>query len=150
MAKVTIQTHGFKELERALAEELPKATAKNVLRRSATNAMKLIEDRARGLAPVERGRLRDGIVTKPTKAKRVSRTRFASSSGVEVATGPTGRPEGGNASWQEFGTVKMAAHPYMRPAADAEGHNVIDIVRTELALQIDKAKARIARKAARG
>lgn len=145
-----VKVSGFKELEKALAEELPKATAKNVLRRTAINSMQRIEDKAKGLAPVERGKLRDGITTKTAKAARVSRTRFARSSGVEVLTGPTGRPEGGNPSWQEYGTVKMPAHPYMRPAADAEGLNVIEQVRDELAAQIEKAKARIARKAARG
>lgn len=149
MAKIKIE--GFRELERALAEELPKATARNVLRRTAVNASKRIVDRAKQLAPVERGKLRDGIVTKNAKATRqAGSVKFDRSKGVEVLTGPTGRPEGGNASWQEYGTVHMPAHPYMRPAADAEGQAVIDEVRDELALQIDKAKARIAKKAAKG
>ena len=148
MAKTMIKTHGFKELERALAEELPKATAKNVLRRSATEVMQnRIESRARELAPKERGKLADGIVTKPVRAKRVSRTQYASQSGVAVATGPTGRPEGGNASWQEHGTANMPANPYMRSAVDAEGEAVIDDIREVLTAQIEKAKARIARKA---
>lgn len=146
----TIRISGFRELERALAEELPKATAKNVLKRTAINAMARIEDRARQLVPVDDGDLKKSIATKPVKAKRVSRTRYASSSGVEVATGPTGRQEGGNAAWQEFGTVKQAAQPYMRPAADSEAENVIAEVRDELAAQIEKAKARIAKKAAKG
>jgi HK97 gp10 family phage protein len=147
---VSIQLRGFSELERALKDELPKATSKNILRRTALNAMKPIEERAKELAPKDDGTLAASITTKVVKAKRVSRTKFASSDGVTVATGPTGRPEGGNAAWQEFGTVKQAAQPYMRPAGDYESDAALDIVRDELAAQIDKARKRIARKAAKG
>lgn len=149
MPAVTFKTHGFKELERALAEELPKATAKSVLRRTAINAMSRIEARAKQLAPREAGDLADSITTKPVRAARVSRTQFATQSGVTVATGPTGRQEGGVGAFQEFGTVNMPANPFMRPAVDGEAHAVIDIVRDELTAQIASAKARIARKAAR-
>jgi len=148
--KVTVTTQGFKELERALIEELPKATAKSVLRRTAIKAMKPLEARAKQLAPIDDGGLRDSITTKPVKAKRESRTRYASQSGVTVATGPTGRPEGGNPSWQEFGTVDMPANPYMRPSWDSEHGAILDTVKAELTTQITKAKGRIARKAARG
>lgn len=145
---------GFRELEKALAEEMPKATAKNTLRRTAVSVMKRrIEARAKQLAPVadvDGGQLRDSITTKTPKAKRVSQTRFAKSSGVEIWTGPTGREEGGNAAWQEFGTAHAPAQPYMRPAADTELAGVLDDLKDELTTQIGKAKDRIARKAARG
>lgn len=148
MAKIKLE--GFRELERALAEELPKATARNVLRRTAVNAMGRVEDRAKGFAPVDDGQLRDSITTKVVKAKRQrGSVRYVTSEGVEVHTGPIGRQEGGYGAFQEFGTVKQAARPFMRPAADTEGQNVIDEVRDELAAQIEKAKARIARKAAK-
>lgn len=149
--KIKTEIKGFRELERALAEELPRATAKAVLNRTAINASKRILDRARQLAPVERGTLRDGIVSKPAKARRQRGSfKFERSSGVEILTGPTGRPEGGNPSWQEHGTVKMPAHPFMRPAADSEGQAVIAEVKDELTAQIEKAKDRIRKKAARG
>lgn len=157
--KITVKTSGFKELERALAEELPKATGKAVLRRTAINSMKRIEDRMADLAPFDAndrdgdGRhLRETMTTKVVKAKRArGSVRFASQGGITVATGPapTGRRARRNAGFQERGTVKMPAQPYARPAADAEGMAVIDDVKTELASQIDKAKARIARKAAK-
>lgn len=151
MAKIKIE--GFAELESALVNELPKATARNVLRRAALNAMQPIEERAKQLAPVDDGQLRDSITTKVVRAKRQrGSVKFAASQGVEVHTGPLGRkgrPFGGNAAWQEFGTVKQAAQPYMRPAADFETDAVIDIVREELAAQIEKARSRIARKLAK-
>lgn len=53
------------------------------------------------------------------------------------------------AGWQEEGTVKMPANPYMRPAADASSDTVIDIVRSDLAVQVAKARKRIAKKAAK-
>lgn len=152
--KVTFKTKGFAELERALAEELPKATARNVLRRAGLKAMAAVESTAKNLAPKGSGDLAILIETKPVKAKRISRTRYARSEGVEIATGPTvnrktRRQEGGYAAWQEFGTVNMPANPYMRPAADAQRTAVPDEVGLELAEQIEKAKKRIARKTAR-
>ena len=138
-------------MERSLAEDMPKATAKNTLRRAAINAMKKIENHAKGLAPRDDGDLIESIKTKNVRAKRISATRFARSEGVTVATGPSGKNQaGGNAAWQEFGTVKNSAQPYMRPAADAQGQRVIDDIREELATQINKALARIAKKASKG
>jgi HK97 gp10 family phage protein len=152
--KTTARLVGFKELASALEAELPKATRKNITRRAAIDALKPLEQRAKALAPKDDGALANSITTKPAKAKRVSRTRYASTSGsISVMTGPTsGRgadSAGGNAAWQEFGTVKMPANPYMRPAADTEGQDTVDRLGEALAVQIDKAKARIARKAAR-
>lgn len=146
-----IKLEGFAELENALKDELPKATAKNVLRRSGKTAMGRIEDRAKQLVPVDDGQLHDSITTKPARAKRQrGSVKYAASSGITLLTGPTGRPEGGNAAWQEYGTVKMAAQPFMRPAIDEEAPNVIEDIRAELTTQIDKARKRIARKLARG
>lgn len=142
---------GFAELERALTDDLPKATAKNALKRAAIAAMKPIEERAKQLVPVDDGQLRDSITTKPARAKRQrGSVKYAASSGIEVLTGPTGRQEGGNAAWQEFGTVHMPANPFMRPAADFEAEGVIEDLARELKAQIDKAAKRIARKLARG
>lgn len=150
MTKVTFQMAGMRELQRALADELPRAVAKNVLKRSGIAVMrKHIEGPAKARAPRDRGRLADGIDTQPVKAKRGAGGRYARSDTIEIATGPTGRPEGGNASWQENGTVDSPAQPYMRPTADEGGPLVIADIRDEMASQIDKSRARIARKAAR-
>lgn len=154
-----VKLKGFRELERALAEDLPKAVAKGVLRRTAVNASKPLLTRMAQLAPYdpqdrdEDGRhLNESMRTQPVTAKRRrGSARFARSSGVEVLTGPApvGKRARANAGWQEEGTVKMAAHPYARPAADAEGEKVIAEVRDELAAQIEKSKKRIAAKAAK-
>ncbi|WP_288413844.1 HK97-gp10 family putative phage morphogenesis protein [uncultured Novosphingobium sp.] len=148
---VKLKLSGFRELERAMAEELPKATAKAVLRRTAVNAMEPVRLGMEARAPKDKRKLAGGMKTRNAKAERIPGTkRYAKQSGVSVNTGPTTGPvEGGNPAWQEFGTVDMPAHPYARPTADAEGMNVIAQVREELTAQIDKAKARIAKKAAK-
>lgn len=157
---MSMRISGFKELERALKEELPRATAKNALWRAATNAMKRVEEGMAQKAPYDANdrdgdgnHLRDTMKTERVKATRQQGSvRFDSRNGVEVRTGPApkGKRARANAGWQEHGTVKQAAHPYARPTADAEQANVIDDVRDELTVQIGKAKARIAKRALKG
>ena len=126
-------------------------TGKNAVKRGMLKAMKRIEDHAKVLAPKDSEKLASTISTKPVKAKRISRTRFAKQDGIAVQTGPSGkRIEGGNAAWQEFGTVNMPANPYMRPAADAEGQAVVDDLATILQEEVGKSVERARRKAARG
>ena len=47
----------------------------------------------------------------------------------------------GAAFWSklvEFGTVKMKAKPFIRPAVDAEGEQALDIIRTDMAKRIER------------
>ena len=150
----TFDVTGFKELEKSLLE-LEKISGKTTggkasLRRSLTKAMQPLEQRAKDLAPKDTGDLADSITTKKTKAVRISRTEFAKASGVEVSTGPTGKQEGGVGAWKEFGTVKEAADPFMRPAMDSEAHKVLVNVRDLTKADLDKAIVRAKRKAAKG
>lgn len=157
---MSIKLTGFREFEKALKEELPRATARNVLWRVATNAMKRVEDGMAQKAPYDPNdrdgdgnHLRDTMKTERVKATRQQGSvKFDSRNGVEVRTGPApkGKRARANAGWQEEGTVKQAANPYARPTADAEQNHVIDDVRDELAIQIGKAKARIAKRALKG
>lgn len=159
MSKITIRLEGFRELERALAEDLPKATAKNVLKRTAINSMEMVRQKMAQLAPFDPldrdedgNHLNETMKTEPAKARRQrGSVRFERSTGVQVMTGPApvGKRARANAGWQEDGTVKMAANPYARPAADSEGRAVVEFVKNELAFQIEKSKAKIANKLAR-
>lgn len=148
---IRVRLTGFRELDRGLAEELPKATAKSVLRRTAVKSMERVRTGMEDRAPKDKRKLAGGMKTKNAKPERIPGTkRYKKQNGVSVNTGPTTGPqEGGNPAWQENGTVNMPAHPFARPTADAEGMNVINDVRAELTKQIDAAKKRIARKAAR-
>lgn len=150
MTALKVSTSGFRELETALAE-LPKSTGKNVLRRAGRNALGPILTAAKNAAPVDEGDLRNSITIKNSKAKRqAGSVKFDPSTGVALDMGPVGRQEGGNAAWQEFGTVKSAAHPFMRPAWDGGKDAALVSLRTEIGLQISKAATRLARKAAKG
>lgn len=149
-----IKVEGFKGLEDALIELEQFSgrtnTGKNAVRRGMRNAMRRIEDKAKSLAPVDDGELRDSIKTKNAKAQRVKGSyKFQKQTGISILTGPTTYKGGRYAYFQEFGTVEMPANPFMRPAADSEGQNVIDIVGDELRDAIDKSLARARKKAAR-
>ena len=148
-----IASSGFDGLEDALIELEQFSgrtnTGKNAVRRGMRNAMKRLEDKAKALAPVEEGDLRDSIKTKNAKARRVrGSARYQRQTGISILTGPT-TPTGKHGYFQEFGTVDAPPQPFMRPAADSEGENVIAIVSDELRDAIDKSLARARKKAAK-
>lgn len=148
---MTVQLRGFRELERALSE-LPKATGKNVLRRVARGALQPMAEKARGLAPKDKGDLAASIQVSERRTKRVARiNRFDKNTGVEMAMGPvSGDAVLNYATFVEFGTIDTAAKPYMRPAFDSGKNGMLDYVVTNLGREIDKAATRLAKKAARG
>ena len=145
MARETFKLEGFRELERALAEDLPQTTSKGILTRLGKKAMKPVEDACRRFAPKDEGDLALSMRTEkvPKRQQTID--------GIEIRTGPAPKDLAtrNNAFFQEYGTVKMAANPYAAPAADAEGRNAIGLVRDGLADDIGKSKDRLARKLAR-
>jgi hypothetical protein len=155
---VTFKIEGFAELEKALATELPKATARNAMRRAAIESMEPMRERMSQLAPFDPNdrdedgqHLRDTMRTQSPKAKLARALGTSRDAGVVVLTGPApvGKRARSNAGWQEFGTVKMGAKSYARVAADSEAPVVFSRIKDALTEQVDKAKKRIARKAAK-
>ena len=169
MAKFKVE--GLRELERALAE-LPKATAKNTLKRTLKLAAQPIADEAQRLAPENFGTLKRSIVVTTKKPpnhdpgkKAFSKAKRAGASNAEaagalraarrVAPGVFAEAFVGvlqkvrQAIPQEFGTDKHPAQPFMRPAWDSKKMDALDIIKSELGNQITKAAERLARKAAR-
>lgn len=144
-----VRIDGLKELDDALAQ-LPKATGKAVLRRTAIRALAPVIAAAKGLVPVDDGDLRDSlkITTKLSKRQQRLNARAVAEgkASVQLFAGPAALP---HAHLVEFGTAKMAAQPYMRPAWDSKKDEVLELVRTELADEITKAAGRLARKTAR-
>jgi len=105
MAKVTSSSslEGFEATRRAFAAapELVKVAAQDVVAKSAF----AVAQRAKALVPVRTGKLKAAIVS--------------------ASTGLNGRIGVADKSvfyWRfvEFGTVKQSAHPFFRPAAEAE------------------------------
>jgi HK97 gp10 family phage protein len=143
---ISIKVKGIKECEEAL-NEFTNATARNVLKRVLFKAVEPVEKAAESRAPVAQGQLRSDIAisTQLTKSQRKENKK---QSAVEVYVGVGGK-RGPFAHLPEFGTAHSAPHPFMRPAIDANTGRVIEIFRQELNVEIEKAKERARRKAAR-
>ena len=141
-----VHIEGLSELKTAL-RELPDATAKNVLRRIMKKRGEPIAEHARQLVPVDQGDLRDSISvgTRLSKTQR-RQHRKDGPDDVEMFIGPGPHPQ---AHLQEFGTQHHPAQPFMRPAWDAERMGVLEGLKDDLWTEIEKAAARLARKAAR-
>lgn len=142
--EVKVRVLGLSQLEQGLSE-LPRATGKNVLRRVLRQRGEPIAERARNLAPVDEGDLKDsiGVSTKLSRSQRRKRRKKAA---VEMFVGPGGHPQ---AITQEFGTFFHPPQPFMRPAWAAEKGSILEDLSSDLWTEIDKAAQRIARKQAR-
>jgi len=146
MARVTVKTEGFKELQEALLE-LPKATGRNVARRALLKAAKPIAEAASANAPIgPTGKLHISIDA-GTQLTRRQRSQHTRASEVEVFVGVTNAAPHG--MHQEFGTAHNPPQPFLRPAFDGNVQQSLAIIRTELWNEIGKAAERLARKAAR-
>jgi HK97 gp10 family phage protein len=140
----SFRIEGLRETERAL-RELPKATAKGVLKRVLLKASNpLVADWTRR-APVLRGFLQRSIGA-GTKLSRRQKGKHRKESSVEVFVGAGSLPQ---AITQEFGTAHHAAKPAGRPAWDANKRTMLASMKSDLKAEIEKARARLARKAAR-
>jgi HK97 gp10 family phage protein len=133
--------------DKALAEVGTKATQKNILRRTLLKAAKPIDDEASSLAPVETGKLQVSVITgtRLTRSQRSTAYKAGSLGVVEVHVG-TALSRG---LFQEFGTVKMPASPFMRPAWESNKDKALKMVGDELWVEIRKATERAARKRAK-
>lgn len=140
MARATVRVEGLREVEAALAQ-LGKATGRNVMRRVAVKRLEPIAEAMREKVPVEQGDLRDSIAVTTKNPKR-NRKR----SEVEAHAGPGRHPQ---AHLQEFGTQHHGPQPFARPAWDAEKDGLLVGLAEDFWVEIDKAAARQARKAAR-
>lgn len=148
LASKTVTVEGLSETAAAL-DEFSKATSANILRRVLIAAGEPIAATARALAPVKTGRLVTSISVvpaQPSKMTRAGRGNYDKQSQVEVLVeaGPVVQ-----SITQEFGTVHNSAHPFMRPAWQSQRQRALQIVTEQLSVQIEKARARAARKVAR-
>lgn len=165
-----MKIEGLREVEHSL-KELPKATQGNVIKRAMTKAAEPMREAAENFAPVRTGRLKGNIVVSARAVNNVGKAEFASAmragkgidaaraalrearrnsdkkSHIELFMGPT--REIWYAHFPEFGTKKMSAKPFMRPAFDAYKEVVVSMVKDLLWAEIAKAAARLARKTAR-
>lgn len=144
MARETFTIEGLAELDEALSE-LPKATARNVLARVLKEQGAPIKDAGEALAPKDTGGLKASY-TVSTKLSRRQKGLNKKESDVEVYIGPGPAAKGVQT---EFGNAHQAAHPHLRPAFDGNVMKVLAGIRDSLASEIEKTRARIAKKAER-
>ena len=144
MAKQTFKIEGLKELDEAL-KELPKATSRNILRRTLIAQGEPIRADGERNAPKDKGGLKASY-TIGTKLSRRQKSQNKKESDVEIYIGPGPHAKGVQT---EFGNAHQAPHPHLRPAFDANVKRVLDGIKNELADQIEKARERLARKAAK-
>lgn len=167
---MTVKVSGLAELDRALGE-LPKATARNVLKRTLEKAAAPIVEEAKTLAPVKTGALRDSITTSTRVKNKVGNAEYASAmraglgkdaaraallsarrankgqgSFAELYVGPRrGKGVIRYAHIVEFGSNDTPPQPYMRPAWDGRKMQALDIIKGDLGNEIIKAARRIGR-----
>src|SRR5262245_35151845 len=112
---------GLSDLDRAL-EELPKATARNVLLRTLKEEGQPIADAGEALAPKLSGELAQSYQVS-TKLSRRQKRAATKESMVEVYIGPTSHPK---SVQTEFGNAHQPAQPHLRPAWDANVMKVLE------------------------
>ena len=144
MARQSFKVEGLKDLETALLD-LPKATARNVMLRTLKEQGAPIRDAGEANAPKLSGKLKLSYAIS-TKLSRRQKSLNKKQSPVEVYIGPGPHPKGVQT---EFGNAHQRAEPHLRPAFDAKVRLVLDGIKVSLAGQIEKARARLARKAER-
>ena len=140
----SVQIKGLDALAKAL-KELPDRVAKNGLRAAVYAGAKVIRDEAKLQAPVATGTMKRAVILKqiPELSNKNKQTFF-----VTVRQGKKYRKQGkkGNLSqdawyWRfvEFGTVKMSARPFLRPAFDMKKNDALTAIKTRLAERIEQA-----------
>lgn len=166
MAKsVRMNVQGLAEVEKAL-DNLGKSVGKSVLRRSLRKAAAPMRDRAKELAPVDDGELRDSIIVGGmlNKSQRSKHRKLTADerSAVELFVGPSYKLGAGGRHGHlvEFGTAPhivgglfagaqhpgTAPQPFMRPAFDAEARPTIERLKPLLWAEIDRVARRQAKK----
>lgn len=162
-ARMDVQ--GLADVERAL-DNLRKSVGRSVLRRSLRKAAAPMRDRAKELAPVDDGDLRDSIIIGGmlNKSQRSKHRKLTADerSAIELFVGPSYKLGAGGRHGHlvEFGTEPhivggvfagaqhpgTAPQPFMRPAFDAEAVPTIERLKPLLWAEIDRTARRQAKK----
>lgn len=144
------EVKGLKELNEAL-KQLPDNIARNVLRGATGAGAAVIRKEARQRAPVFDGQIGDKHPPPGTLKKSVYQSQVRQLSSlvkqvfhVGVRSGKGKKDKGGRSLdayyWRfvEFGTSKMAARPFLRPAFEAKKLAAIEAIREYMAARIPR------------
>ena len=152
MAQLQIDTvikiAGFRELEKAF-NTLPNAVSKRILRGAMKKALKPVAVDAKSKVPVRTGKLRDSIFVGTKLAPSQEADSALKTGHIRVVMG-TEWPEGAHGHFVEFGTSKMVAQPYMRPAWDSNKKQVVRIIADESWKSLQRMAKRLFKQAKAG
>lgn len=140
---------GFAEMAKRLRDLGPKVGRKH-LRAATSKGAAVIRKKARELAPVDTGEMRKDIQQKRDKTSGdniASYSVYTRSGKRSRLSGKARNVDKDSFYWkfQEFGTAKMPAQPFMRPAFESEKENAVDEIGAELDKRIQKEAADMAR-----
>jgi HK97 gp10 family phage protein len=168
---VTFKVEGMKEFEDLLKEiqdDFGEKDTKKILQNAVKHSMGHILNSAKNLVPVDTGALRASLrleVRKPTRKDK--RSKYVENSDIiigNVTTAPgnvlaktkflnvkTGQKQKGiksdaRAIVNEFGTAKIPAKPYLRPAMESQAPTTVSSLSNSLKMALDKYKAKQAKK----
>jgi HK97 gp10 family phage protein len=149
----TVKVEGLRELAATL-DQLPKAVARNALRRALIKRGQPLADTMRSLAPDDprtggmdlRNSIGVGTKLSPRQAKLHRKENKDDKQFAEVFVGAGPVP---HAHLQEWGTVFHGPQPFARPAWDQHKDTILEGIKDDLWAEIDKAAKRHAKKLAR-
>ncbi|WP_392552921.1 HK97 gp10 family phage protein [Orbus wheelerorum] len=121
---VSFDLSGLKVLKRDL-KRLSKPEKNKVMRKGLKKGVDLLRDEVKKRTPV-----RKGILKKDIKSRSTART------GEVYIKG--GRLSEQKANWLEYGTSKMAPHPFIRPAFDTNQSKAENLCITGIITAIDE------------
>lgn len=150
MAAVSVRVEGLRELSRAL-RELPVRIARNDLQAATMAGAAVIRNEARLHAPVYTGKVSEGhpppgtlrkaIVSKAiaelsTNTKRVAYVVVRHGKRFQHVGKKNINRDAYYWRFVEFGTKKMSARPFMRPAFEAKKREAVEAIKARLAERI--------------
>jgi HK97 gp10 family phage protein len=155
-----VHVSGLKELNDAL-KELPERIARNALSAGVYAAAKVVRDEAKVLAPyytgsVEQGHPPPGTLKRSIIMKHIAEksSKYQQTYYVVVRHGKKYQKQGKKGTlsqdafywrWVEFGTAKMAAKPFMRPAFEAKKQAALQALQDKLAIRIAEEAGKLAK-----
>lgn len=139
---ITVKVEGFAELERAL-RQLPEEIAGKVLREAFRRASKPMAEDAKQSAPRSDDPGAGGHMADSIKVRNMKSENSLNDVQVDFWIGPDRKHFYG--LFQEFGTVKQGARPFMRPAFDSDVQGVIDRFGGEIWKGIERAARKLNR-----
>lgn len=161
MANDLMQLTGFKELAAAM-RELPEKVARNGLRAAVNAGATVIKKEAIVKAPQDTGALKANLYQKQVREKsgpmqqtfyvgvRRGVAKYANTA-ANRRSGKAGKAyknDGSTWYWRlvEFGTSKMAAQPFLRPAYEIKKEEAVKAIGAKLDERIQKHAKELAKK----